>query len=485
MGNGQYQKTYIEADSGAVRSGQKTSSTSKSITIIALIKEEMAEKKSLMWNNIINVNQSHAQGQIIINEYNWNPTNGNHCTIKGQFDFDLAAVSEIKTETGEIITNPQKWLRIKSTESSVRVSNMTWNSDHNKGYFTTYGRVLYFPGTYGGGYINETPHTPLPAGWVRQDYQPRTTNAQTTYVSTTGFSIGSDISGGASETGANMGAKVSATYSQSQQVSQTIQDFRVINKSTAGVSDWTYEYSRFADDPENLIDVGLTVNIVNPPSAATTTFDMQNETIYSLPKDASGTQDFTFYLEQKVSHLEIDYYVLGYHWDVHTEKQCITEILSINLDQVVFPGDKGLKANYYDWQWNWKATEHVPNINFNWGHDVIHNTIGGDQLIVTWTGFIKPSVDGFYDFHTKANDGVILYVNDKRIIDHWTQLHETIPFEERTGNTYLSKDRYYPIKLQYFEYNRDAFCHLSWTIPGSSEKEIIPMDYLYSGKFWD
>ncbi|MEO1624168.1 MAG: PA14 domain-containing protein [Bacteroidota bacterium] len=139
-------------------------------------------------------------------------------------------------------------------------------------------------------------------------------------------------------------------------------------------------------------------------------------------------------------------------------------------------GGNGLTAQYYN---NKNLTNLVnvqvdPTVNFNWGSGSPASDIGRDTYSVRWEGRIRVPRAGTYTFFTNSDDGVRLWVDNKPIVDDWTN-H---PATERAGMIYLEPDVYYTIKLEYFEDGGDALVQLKWAGPGV-EKEIIPSQNLF------
>ena len=81
-----------------------------------------------------------------------------------------------------------------------------------------------------------------------------------------------------------------------------------------------------------------------------------------------------------------------------------------------------------------------------------------------------------YTFCTRTDDGVRLYVNGERIIDHWTG-----NVNEHCATITLNKGEFYDIQMDYFEGGNGARAALYWESL-SQIREIIPASQLYSGK---
>ena len=137
---------------------------------------------------------------------------------------------------------------------------------------------------------------------------------------------------------------------------------------------------------------------------------------------------------------------------------------------------QGLYAEYFD---NVDLTSRGvtridPQLNFNWGSGSPDPAIPPDAFSARWTGLVKPPATGAFTFYTHSDDGVRLWVDDRPIIDNWTDHGET----EDNGTIQLEGGRLYSIRLEYYERAGSAVIKLFWSGP-SQPKEIIPSNRLY------
>jgi hypothetical protein len=136
---------------------------------------------------------------------------------------------------------------------------------------------------------------------------------------------------------------------------------------------------------------------------------------------------------------------------------------------------RGLYAEYFD---NIDLTDRKvmrvdPEVNFDWASDSPDPAIGKDNFSVRWTGFVQPKSTGKYTFYTKSDDGVRLWVNNKQIINNWTDHCDT----ENSGSISLREGKAYDIKLECYEHSGVAKIQLYWSF--QNQKEIIPQSQLY------
>ncbi len=154
----------------------------------------------------------------------------------------------------------------------------------------------------------------------------------------------------------------------------------------------------------------------------------------------------------------------------------------------VATGTEGLKGEYYhatisahEWQ-DLVLTRIDPMVNFDWDIDSPESgVVNSDNFTVRWTGMIEAPNSETYTFHTEANDGVRLWVNNEMIIDTWTwskTWHVTQPpIEFGSGDITLTAGQQYEIILEYYEHDGNARCKLSWSTPTLTQ-EAIPSRYL-------
>ncbi len=149
-------------------------------------------------------------------------------------------------------------------------------------------------------------------------------------------------------------------------------------------------------------------------------------------------------------------------------------------------GTEGLKGEYYrrtiiehEWQ-DLVLTRIDPTVNFDWGTT---KPVSGD-FAVRWTGMIEAPNSETYTFHTNADAGVRLWVNNELIIDTWSDwVKWQANWSAFTGCRYdcsgditLTGGQQYEIILEY-GYGGNAKCELSWSTP-TLTREIIPSRYL-------
>lgn len=136
----------------------------------------------------------------------------------------------------------------------------------------------------------------------------------------------------------------------------------------------------------------------------------------------------------------------------------------------------GLYGEYFDNKTlsSRKLARTDSTVNFDWGSGSPNALVGADTFSARWTGWVHAPSSGSYSFHTVSDDGVRLWVDNKLIINNWTNHGVT----ENSGSITLTAGKKYDIKLEYYEDSGAATIKLSWTPPGIA-KQIIPQARLY------
>ncbi|HET6246632.1 MAG TPA: PA14 domain-containing protein [Tepidisphaeraceae bacterium] len=90
------------------------------------------------------------------------------------------------------------------------------------------------------------------------------------------------------------------------------------------------------------------------------------------------------------------------------------------------------------------------------------------QFSARWTGLIVPKFSETYTFTARADDGVRLWVNGKKLFDAWK-----MQSGESHGEIALDAGHAYEIKLEYFQHGGGANVQLHWSSK-SQPSEIVP-----------
>lgn len=141
----------------------------------------------------------------------------------------------------------------------------------------------------------------------------------------------------------------------------------------------------------------------------------------------------------------------------------------------------GLTGEYYNNEdfTDLKFRRTDATINYTWG--LIGNSPGApdpsmepDTFSVRWQGQIQPRYSETYTFNTFSDDGVRLWIDNKLIIDNWTNHTPTV----NSGTVTLVAGQRYDMRLDYYEHDSMSVARLEWT-SASQPLEVIPRSQLY------
>lgn len=110
---------------------------------------------------------------------------------------------------------------------------------------------------------------------------------------------------------------------------------------------------------------------------------------------------------------------------------------------------KGLKGEYFKntgCEGSPEVTRVDNSINFSWASAPV-NSLSSTFYSVRWTGFIKVDESGKYQMAVSGDDGYRLFIEDRKIIDNWSDHAE----ETRLEIVELEKDKLYPVKLEFYQ----------------------------------
>lgn len=120
-------------------------------------------------------------------------------------------------------------------------------------------------------------------------------------------------------------------------------------------------------------------------------------------------------------------------------------------------------------------------IHFDWVRNSPGYPIVEDHFTAKWTGFLIPPMSGTYFFSAECDDGMRLWLDNRLVIDKWSQnadgseseaMRSTGGASQQAG-VFLEKGKAYPLRVEYYENVQNASISLSWTRP-DGVKEIVP-----------
>ena len=116
-----------------------------------------------------------------------------------------------------------------------------------------------------------------------------------------------------------------------------------------------------------------------------------------------------------------------------------------------------------------------PTVNFNWSTTNPAVGIGPDTYVVEWSGSIEPQFNETYTFYTTTDDGAMLYVNGRQLVNAWVDQGATT----WSGQITLKAQQRYNIIMDYYQDGGGAQAQLFWSSPSTGPMAIIPQNQLY------
>ncbi len=107
-------------------------------------------------------------------------------------------------------------------------------------------------------------------------------------------------------------------------------------------------------------------------------------------------------------------------------------------------------------------------VNFDWGRYKPAPHVGENNFSVRWTGKLTPAESGTYRLGTTADDGVRFYLDGQLLIDVW----KNNPTKTVTKEVRLEAGRAYDVRMEYYQYNREAIAKFVWSYPHFAESQI-------------
>ena len=119
----------------------------------------------------------------------------------------------------------------------------------------------------------------------------------------------------------------------------------------------------------------------------------------------------------------------------------------------------GLTARYYDGD-DFRVlmgTRVDSQVDFNW-MDGPAPGMKHDYFSVRWAGSIKTREAGDYTFVTTSDDGVRVWLDDKLVVDDWSN-HAA---RDDSATLHLAANSFHKVKMEFFQDTRDAVARLAW-----------------------
>ncbi|MGI9241325.1 MAG: PA14 domain-containing protein [Verrucomicrobiales bacterium] len=136
----------------------------------------------------------------------------------------------------------------------------------------------------------------------------------------------------------------------------------------------------------------------------------------------------------------------------------------------------GLRGRYYsNIKHEDKPAERIdPVISFDWGESAPIEGVSPNGFSVRWEGEVEAPVSGKITFEVESDDGSRLWIDGKKLIDHWQAQSATT----HSGTIELEAGQRYPIKLEYYDAWSSALARLRWRAEGLP-RALIPAEKLF------
>ena len=182
--------------------------------------------------------------------------------------------------------------------------------------------------------------------------------------------------------------------------------------------------------------------------------------------------NFDFRTDKNVINIA-DEYMFGSAFLVAPVTDCMyyKDLVNIANKSVIIPAhyfsinekNAGLKTALYNGA-NFETKIAVRTdtaVVFDWGTSNPQEGINYDNYSIRWEGFVTAPETGEYIFITYGDDGTRLWIDNKKLVDDWTQ-HGAI---YQSGKIRLETNKKYPVKLEYNELIGGASISLLWITP--------------------
>ncbi|GAB4051110.1 PA14 domain-containing protein [Spirosoma litoris] len=154
--------------------------------------------------------------------------------------------------------------------------------------------------------------------------------------------------------------------------------------------------------------------------------------------------------------------------------KAILVILGVFLGLRTLPthAQQGLKGEYYTGtNFEHKVFTRIdpaisfdwPKRNFSWLQSTPGPGMPKSYYSIRWTGKLMAPMSGVYTFNAKVDDGIRVWVGNKKVIDSW-QLNDSNHF---SGRVILEAGKFYDLRVDYFNDMLGGAIDLLWLLPNA------------------
>ncbi len=159
----------------------------------------------------------------------------------------------------------------------------------------------------------------------------------------------------------------------------------------------------------------------------------------------------------------------------------LTPITPVPSEFLESEGQPGLAAEFFsnkNLEGAAVTTRRDAMIDFSFGDQPPANGIGRDNYSVRWKGNILPPKTKKYTFYTASDDGVRLYIDQKLVIDNWTDHGSTID----SAVIELKAGKPVPVTLEYYESGGSEIIQLGWDHKRSAQRDNLLAEAVQTAK---
>ena len=148
-----------------------------------------------------------------------------------------------------------------------------------------------------------------------------------------------------------------------------------------------------------------------------------------------------------------------------------TEVGSVipHSNLLTLDGKHGLTGEYYKgMKFNSLFKTRTDSVvDFRWEMDAPMQGMTQDTFSVRWRGKIIAPETGEYTINTMTDDGARLWIDDKLIINDWTDHAPLV----NSAKINLEAGKSYDLKFEYFDYLMGAVAQLHWILPSKKKPD--------------
>ncbi len=144
-----------------------------------------------------------------------------------------------------------------------------------------------------------------------------------------------------------------------------------------------------------------------------------------------------------------------------------------HMQNVLFTSSSSQENGLYGEYFNNKDVSGTPvatrvdkRIGFEWTAGCDVDKVNKNDFSVRWTGEVRPTVSGEYDFIVSGDDGYRLFIDNVKVIDEY----KDGSFRERKHTKTVTAGQKYAVKLEYYQAGGGASIDFAWQKKGDDNR---------------